>query len=47
MLIQKGTRCGTLQNPTTVSAPNIQVEEGVVVFGTLWARDQGQAEVSL
>ncbi len=47
VLIQKGTRCGTLQNPTTVSAPNIEVEEGVVVFGTLWAREQGQAVASL
>jgi len=46
-LLQKGTRCGTLQNPTTVSAPNIEVEEGVVVFGTLWAREQGQAVASL
>jgi hypothetical protein len=42
LLIQKGTRCGTLQNPTTVSAPKIEVEQGVVVFGTLWARDEGQ-----
>ncbi|MGH9499660.1 MAG: hypothetical protein ACRD3L_11020 [Terriglobales bacterium] len=47
LLIQKGTRCGTLQNPTTVSAPNIEVEEAVVVFGTLWAREQGQAVASL
>ncbi len=46
VLIQKGTRCGTLQNPTTVSAPNIEVEEGVVVFGTLWAREEGQTVAS-
>jgi cytoskeletal protein CcmA (bactofilin family) len=43
MLIQAGTRCGTPHNPTTVSAPNIQVEQDVVVFGTLWAREEGQA----
>jgi cytoskeletal protein CcmA (bactofilin family) len=41
-LIRKGTHCGTVEHPTTVSAPDIQVEQGVVVFGTLWARDQGQ-----
>lgn len=46
VLIQKGTRCGTLRNPTTVSAPNIEVEEGVVVFGTLWAREEGQVVAS-
>ncbi|MFZ0283751.1 MAG: polymer-forming cytoskeletal protein [Terriglobales bacterium] len=47
VLIRKGTRCGTLENPTTVSAPDIQVEPSVVVFGTLWARDQGQVVASL
>jgi hypothetical protein len=47
MLLQERTRCGTLHNPTTVSAPDIQVERGVVVFGTLWAREQGQAVASL
>jgi cytoskeletal protein CcmA (bactofilin family) len=47
VLIRKGTHCGTLENPTTVSAPNIQVEEGAMVFGTLWAREQGQAVASL
>jgi hypothetical protein len=47
MLIQERTRCGTLKNPTTVSAPNIQAEQHVVVFGTLWAREQGQVVASL
>jgi cytoskeletal protein CcmA (bactofilin family) len=47
MLLQNGTRCGTLQNPTTVSAPNIQAEEGVVVFGTLWGREEGQVVARL
>ncbi|MGO9124357.1 MAG: bactofilin family protein [Terriglobales bacterium] len=47
ILIRKGAHCGTLENPTTVSAPNIQVEQGVVVFGTLWAREEGQAVASL
>ena len=42
MVIEAGTRCGSLHQPTTVSAPRIEVEEGVVIFGTLWARDSGQ-----
>ena len=41
LAIANGTRCGTLEYPTTVSAPEIEVEEGVVVFGTLWAREHG------
>jgi cytoskeletal protein CcmA (bactofilin family) len=40
--IAPGVRCGTLEHPTTVSAPRIKVEEGVLVFGTLWAREDGQ-----
>ena len=39
--IAGGTHCGNLKHPTTVSAPRIAVEEGVIVFGTLWAREQG------
>jgi len=39
--IAGGTWCGTPECPTTVSAPQIEVEEGVVVFGTLWAREHG------
>ena len=42
LLIRTGTHCGALQNPTTVSAPDIQVEPGVVVFGSLWAREHGE-----
>lgn len=40
--IQPGTQVGSSQAPTTVSAPNIDIAEGVVVCGTLWARDQGR-----
>jgi cytoskeletal protein CcmA (bactofilin family) len=40
--IASGARCGTAEHPTTVSAPHIEVEEGVAVFGTLWAREYGQ-----
>lgn len=46
LAIATGTRCGTFEHPTTVSAPQIEVEEGVVVFGTLWARERGQVVVN-
>jgi cytoskeletal protein CcmA (bactofilin family) len=42
LAIGPGTHCGSAANPTTVSAPRIEVEQGVVVFGTLWAREYGQ-----
>jgi len=40
--IGSGTRCGTPERPTTVSAPTIEVEDGAVVFGTIWARQEGR-----
>lgn len=40
--IQPGTQVGSSQAPTTVSAPTIDIAQGVVVCGTLWARDQGR-----
>jgi predicted acyltransferase (DUF342 family) len=40
--IKRATVLGTSQAPTTVSAPSIEVQEGVIVFGTLWARDKGR-----
>jgi cytoskeletal protein CcmA (bactofilin family) len=46
LAIATGVRCGTREHPTTVSAPSIEVEEGVLVFGTLWARESGQVVVS-
>ncbi len=46
LVIAAGTRCGTLEHPTTVSSPRIEVAEGVVVFGTLWAREQDQVVAS-
>jgi len=46
LALSTGTRCGTAEHPTTVSAPAITVEEGVAVFGTLWAREQGQVMAS-
>jgi len=41
LAIASGARFGTLEHPTTVTSPEIEVAEGVVVFGTLWARDRG------
>ena len=40
--IETGTRCGSLLVPTTVSAPIIEIADGVEVFGTIWARSEGQ-----
>ncbi len=40
--IESGTHCGTARNPTTVAAPTIELEEGVIVFGSLWARNEGR-----
>jgi cytoskeletal protein CcmA (bactofilin family) len=40
--IAAGVQCGSLSHPTTVSAPRMEVEEGVAVFGTLWAREHGE-----
>jgi len=42
MALGTGTRLGSLEYPTTVSAPRIEAEEGSVVFGTLWAREHGE-----
>jgi cytoskeletal protein CcmA (bactofilin family) len=42
LAIEKGSQCGTFEHPTTVSAPKIELEGGVAVFGTLWAREDGQ-----
>jgi cytoskeletal protein CcmA (bactofilin family) len=42
MVIDSGTHCGTAHIPTTVAAPTIELEEGVVVFGSLWARNEGR-----
>lgn len=42
MIIAAGTCCGTFSQPTTISSLRIRIEEGVVVFGTVWARESGQ-----
>jgi predicted acyltransferase (DUF342 family) len=40
--IDTGTRIGNVRTPTTISAPTIQIEDGVTVFGSVWARSEGQ-----
>jgi predicted acyltransferase (DUF342 family) len=42
IMIDSSAMVGDAEVPTTVSAPRIEVAEGAVVFGTLWAREQGQ-----
>ena len=42
VIVASGTCLGTPESLTTVSAPQIKVEEGVIVFGTLWAREHGE-----
>ncbi len=42
MAIEAGTRCGSIRKPTTVTAPTIEIVDGVIVFGTVWARTEGQ-----
>ena len=41
MAIETGTRCGSIATPTTVTAPTIEIADGVMVFGTVWARTEG------
>jgi cytoskeletal protein CcmA (bactofilin family) len=46
MRIQAGTQCGDARTPTTVSALRVEVAEGVMVFGSLWAREYGEVVAS-
>jgi len=46
MRIQASTQCGDRRTPTTVSALRIEVAEGVLVFGSLWAREHGEVVAS-
>jgi cytoskeletal protein CcmA (bactofilin family) len=40
--ISAGAQCGSAAHPTTISSPRIKIEEGVMVFGTVWAREAGR-----
>jgi len=42
--IASGTRIGSLESPTTVSAPRIRIAPDCIVHGTLWARLEGSVE---
>ncbi len=44
VVLATGCRIGTPELPTTISARRIRVEPGVVVYGTLWAREGGWVE---
>ncbi len=46
LVIRKGTVIGSPENPCTVSAPNIVIESGCVIYGTLWAGKQGLVVVA-
>ena len=41
LVIEFGTVIGSLELPTTVTAPEIRIEEGVLVHGSVWARELG------
>ena len=41
-LLGEGCQIGDGNNPTTVSAPQIKVHLGVVIYGTAWAREAGK-----
>ena len=42
LVIRSGTVIGTPEQPCTVTAANIIIESGCVIYGTLWAGKQGQ-----
>lgn len=42
LTVDSGTRLGTPAKLTTVSSPKISAKEGVVIFGSLWAREYGE-----
>jgi hypothetical protein len=44
ILLRRGCIVGSADKPTTVSAPQISIEPGAIVFGTIWARERGAVE---
>ena len=42
--IGAGTRIGTPDSPTTISAPRIRIAPDCVIHGTIWARAEGRVE---
>ena len=47
VLIEGPTAVGAPQLPTTITAPRVYCASGVVVFGSVWAREEGGIEKSL
>lgn len=43
-LLRSGCHIGTEQRPTTLTARNIDVAPSAVVFGTVWARENGHVD---
>lgn len=41
IIIDSQTHIGDIDKPSTVTAPSIQIASGVVVYGSLWARNRG------
>jgi hypothetical protein len=46
VLIDGPTAVGSPGGPTTLTAPSIYFSEGVVVFGSVWARESGSVEAA-
>jgi predicted acyltransferase (DUF342 family) len=44
IIIGAGTRIGTPDSPTTISAPLIRIAPDCVIHGTIWARVEGRVE---
>ncbi len=44
LVIRTGTVIGTPDHPTTVTAPEIIIESGCIIFGSLWATKQGHIQ---
>lgn len=47
LLIGEGAQCGSSQSPATLTAMQIKVAQGVLVFGSIWARERGEVVSSL
>jgi predicted acyltransferase (DUF342 family) len=46
VFIGPNTQIGSADVPTTVSAPRIRITPGSVIYGTLWARNEGRVDAS-
>jgi hypothetical protein len=46
VLLRRGCVIGSKDVLTTITAPRVTVEPGVTVYGTIWAREQGEVKVA-